>query len=103
TTDGFRGAGPLLHSSDSTCSAPVFFSSCGDSHPAVVAFGPAAGLDHAIFHRIVAVDLPSKELTIKYLEFVSLSAHDFEMNNSCSHRYPFPGSLGCVGAALTNT
>src|SRR5262249_45669614 len=50
----------------------------------------ASGLDNAVFHRVVAVYLPSKKLTVERLEFDAFSAHDFKMNHRCAHRSPSP-------------
>src|SRR6516165_840302 len=68
--------------------APVI----GGAHATVDASGPSSGLDDAILHWVVAVNLPSEELTVKRLEFAPFAAHDFEMNNRCSHSSPFCAS-----------
>src|SRR5215470_16047562 len=57
--------------------------------PPLIPPGPPSGFDHAILHGVVAVNLPSKKLTVERLKFAPFDAHDFEMNNRCSHRCSF--------------
>src|SRR6266404_1024397 len=52
---------------------------------AIDSSGAATGIDYAVLHRVVAVDLPSKQLGVELLELILLSTHDLEMNDRCSH------------------
>src|SRR5580704_18023457 len=62
----------------------------GRAHSAIVASGSTAGIDYSVLHRVVTVDLPPKKFAIKLLEPISFSAHNFEMNNRCPHRWSLP-------------
>src|SRR5262249_16232580 len=56
---------------------------------AVDATRSTSGLENTVFHRDVAVNLPAEALAVEGLKFGPFTAHNFKMNNRCSHRSPF--------------
>src|SRR5262249_55872014 len=57
----------------------------GRAYSTVNASRSAPGIDDAILHRVVAVDLPPEEFAVEPFELIALSAHNFEMNNRRPH------------------
>jgi len=60
-----------------------------------------AGVDDPVFHWIVVVNLPPKKLSIELFEFALRPAHDFEMNDWCSHWQSSPVLDGVETARLS--